>query len=221
MEAKSTRLGKIKKEPKHLDEFTERRYFENRANSILNKASPENFARKFFKPISYKSTFDFESQSQKNRYFKITKELQLIKEKMIENPHNKIEIANSFVMLHTRYMPSPDETQKFIDFLYKGSIIPSTLNFKEALFYILTYEKHFDSTKVDEYGFSESRSRTKSKLKQKPKSNQKEKQDNEFKAYKESVRSRYLHSGNINNGHLRSQTKMSYANILDKVNDSR
>ena len=149
-----------------MDLFTERRYFETKAQSILNKASPENFSTKYFKPTSYKSNLEFDSQSQKTRYFKIMKELQLIKGKCVSNPHNKIEIINSFIMLHTRYIPSPDETQKFLDFMSKGHVIPSTLNFKDALFYMLTYEKHFDMNEMDEYGFSYSRAGSKQRRNQ-------------------------------------------------------
>ena len=100
----------------------------------------------------YSNGIEFGSQSQKTRYFKIIKELQLIKGKMVDNPKNKSQIASAFVQLYTRYTPSEEETSKFIDFIFQGKVIPSTLNFKDALLYMLTYDSNFDLNEKDEYG---------------------------------------------------------------------
>ena len=76
---------------------------------------------------------------------------------MLDNPQNKAQIAAAFIVLYTRYSPSEEETSKFIDFLFQGKVIPSTLNFKDALLYMLTYDSNFDLNDKDEYGMNPSK----------------------------------------------------------------
>jgi len=97
---------------------------------------------------------EFSNQSQKTRYFRVLKELQIIKSKMLANPTNKFEIINGFIMLHTRYTPSEEETSKFIKFLVTHKTAPTNLNLKDTIFYMLTFDKNFDLADRDEYGLA-------------------------------------------------------------------
>lgn len=145
-------MGQIKSPPRVLDEFTERQYLETTARSILNKASPEFIPSKLFKPTAYKSEFEFNSESQKSRYFKIMKELQMIKSRIVTNPATKYETCKGLILLHTRYTPSKDEIRKFMSFIMDERVVPSGMNLKDTIFYMLTYDQNFDLVQSNEYG---------------------------------------------------------------------
>jgi hypothetical protein len=153
------KLGEMKSPPRVLDEFTQRHYLETKANSIINSGCKDYGPKNFFRPIACATGVEFQNQSHKSRYFKVLKELQMIKSKITISPHSKMEIANGFIMLHTRYNPSKEETKKFIKFLVSEKVIPSNLSLKEAIFYMLTFDPNFDIADRDGYGILLNKSR--------------------------------------------------------------
>jgi len=165
---KCRKPGMISSPPKILDEFTHRHYLETKARSILNKATPDILPGSLFKPTAYKSGFEFASQSQKNRYMKIVKELQIMKTKLVTNPMNKMDTAKGFLLLHTRFNPSEEQIEKFISFLMEDRVIPSNMNFTDTLFYMMTYEKNFDLAQTDGYRVKQENSSSLSMLKNAP-----------------------------------------------------
>jgi hypothetical protein len=133
------------------NEFTERQYLETKARSIINKASEDCIPAKLFKPVAYISSYKFTSESQKSRYFKIMKELQGIKSRIITNPLMKYETCHGLILLHTRYIASREEISKFIASIMDERVVPPGMNLKETIFYMLTYDKNFDLAKNNEY----------------------------------------------------------------------
>jgi hypothetical protein len=133
------------------NEYTERQYLETKARSIINKASGDCISPKLFKPVAYISSYKFTSESQKSRYFKIMKELQVIKSRIVTNPLMKYETCEGLILLHTRYTASKEEISKFIAFIMDERLVPSGMNLKDTIFYMLTYDKNFDLAQNNEY----------------------------------------------------------------------
>ena len=150
-------MGQIKSPPRVLDEYTQRQYIETKARSILNKASPDILPNSLFKPTSYKTDFEFDSQSEKNRYLKILKEIQVLKSRIVTNPSGREGIINAFVLLNTRFTPSPKQISKFIDFLLKDRVAPTNMSLKDTIFYMMTYDENFDLADTDSYGINQSK----------------------------------------------------------------
>jgi hypothetical protein len=141
----------VKSPARAPNEFTERQYLETKARSIINKASGDCIPSKLFKPVAYISSHKFTSESQKSRYFKIMKELQIIKSRIVTNPLMKYETCEGLILLHTRYTASRNEIMKFIAFIMDEKLVPPGMNLKDTIFYMLTYDKNFDLAQNNEY----------------------------------------------------------------------
>ena len=140
-----------------MDEYTQIQHLETKARSIMNKASPDILPSSLYKPTAFQFGFEFSSQSQKTRYFKILKALQVTKTRITTNPSTKIDTVNGFILLHTRFVPSEEQVEKFIDFLMEERTVPANMTLKDIIFYMMTFDSNFDLAETDEYGINKNK----------------------------------------------------------------